>query len=188
MTLLNKFTIFAVLTCCFSLITIQTNQASASSEKPKEDCTFEAMGFNENSNIAQVYFYTGTCNYRNADYAEAAKYWKKLALLDDVDPEYQELQVTTLNNLGYLMFFGFGIKEDKQEALVYWHKGADLGEVETEYHLCHAYADKEVSTYNPEKGLIHCKKAKPFYDSIEEPDEDLITIRNQINRYLEALQ
>ena len=153
----------------------------------EEDCSLENIGLTDESNIAEKLFFTGTCNYRNKNYAESARLWKKLASLDNVDTQYREYQIDTLNNLGYLTFFGYGLKEDKESAISYWNKAISLGHYESEYHLCHAYADKEVATYDPIKAKPHCEKARLIYKGIENKDEDAEVILNHIEKYISGL-
>lgn len=146
----------------------------------KEDCSLEALDLDESSNIAEILFYTGTCHYRNEDYELAVKNWSELSALKNIDPEYEELQIDTLNNLGYMKFFGYGTPEDKDIALDYWKKAVLLGHLESEYHLCHAYADKEEPTYHLAKAQKHCKKALLIYKGMEDPDDEIL---RQIEEY-----
>lgn len=154
----------------------------------KESCTLESIGLNSKSALAERLFYTGTCNYRNANYEKAVHSWVQLANLKNIDPELIELQIDVLNNLGFMMFFGHGIEEDKQKAISYWKKAVSLGHTESEYHLCHAYADRGAPTYNPKRAMPHCKKAKLLYQSKKIENEDEKVIINQINKYMDQLE
>lgn len=132
-------------------------------------------------------FYVGTCNYRNGDYEDAAKQWRALVTIESIDSKYHELQVSAHNNLGYLLFFGYGLDENKTEALDHWDKAISLGHTESEYHLCHAYGDIGVSTYDPVKAQLHCEKAELIYKGIENRDEDQETILKSIREYRNKL-
>ena len=150
----------------------------------KEDCSLKAINLDKDSNIAEQLFYTGTCHYRNEDYAPAVESWKKLSALENIEPEYEELQIDVLNNLGYMMFFGYGTEQDQEKAITYWQKAIMMGHEEAEYHLCHAYADKDESTYNLHKARQHCKKALLIYRGMEKPNKEIL---KDINRYLKMI-
>lgn len=154
----------------------------------EESCSLQEADLTPESPLAQRLFYVGTCHYRKKEYAEAVQHWKKLSVLTNVEPEYVELQTSSLNNLGYMLFFGYGIAKDEDEALTYWHKAIGLGHIESEYHLCHAYADSEASTYSPVKALPHCEKSKLLYQGMPEKTSDEVHILKQINHYLEQLK
>jgi TPR repeat protein len=153
-----------------------------------ESCELKDLDLVSESSLPERLFYQGTCHYRNKDYEKSIVLWRKLSKLQGIDAEYNELQISSLNNLGYLLFFGYGTKENKLEALQYWKKAISLGHTEAEYHLCHAYADNEVSTYDRIKAIPHCQKAKLIYQGIEEPDKDDEIILNQINKYLSQVR
>lgn len=150
-----------------------------------EDCSDESIGLNESSHIVENLFYRGTCHYRNEEYDLSAKYWSELSELEGVEDKYQEYQIDSLNNLGYLKFFGYGVTEDKESALKYWKKAILLGHYESEYHLCHAYADKDQPTFNYALGKKHCEKAFLIYNGMEDPDHEIM---NQIKNYKSELR
>lgn len=151
----------------------------------KEDCSLEALNLSNRSNIAERLFYTGTCHYRNQDYQLSAQAWQQLAEHNAVDREYQELQIDVLNNLGYLMFFGLGIEKNQAKAIEYWKKAISLGQTESEYHLCHAYADRSQPTYDRDNAKIHCKKAILIYRGMQPRDEEILSY---IEKYYEQVK
>lgn len=153
-----------------------------------EICSLEEIKLTADSAQEEKLFYTGTCYYRYEQYEKSVALWRELSQLKAVAPEYVELQINVLNNLGYMLFFGYGVDENKAEAIAYWNKAIGLGHTEAEYHLCHAYADSEVSTYNPTKALPHCEKAKLIYQGMEEKNKDEKIILEQINKYLNHLK
>jgi TPR repeat protein len=153
----------------------------------KEDCSSEALDFSENEDIEVELFYTGTCHYRNEDYEQSAKNWEKLAAITNINPKHKELQVSVLNNLAYLKFFGLGINKSQHQAIEYWTKAVSLGHIEAEFHLCHAFGDSEQSTFEREKAILHCDKAFLIYNGIEEPDESDKQILDTIKKYRSEL-
>ena len=151
----------------------------------QEDCSPESIGLESSSHIIEKLFYSGTCHYRNEEYDLSAKYWGELSELKNVEEEYQELQIDSLNNLGYLKFYGYGIAEDKEAAVSYWKKAILLGHYESEFHLCHAYADKDEPTYNYSLGKKHCEKAFLIYNGMEKPDKEIMA---SIKKYRSKLK
>ena len=149
-----------------------------------DSCTLSEVGLNEESKQPEKLFYIGTCNYRNQKYSESVRLWKQLIELKNIDAEFIELQIDAMNNLGFMLFSGYGVGEDKKLAIEYWEKAISLGHTESEYHLCHAHADKKVSTYNPVKARLHCRKAKLIYQGIEKKSKDDELVLKQINNHL----
>lgn len=153
-----------------------------------ESCSLAEVKLSEDSVQAEKLFYVGTCHYRKKEYTTSVALWKELSLLENIEPKYVELQISALNNLGYMFFFGYGIGENKPEAIKYWNQAIALGHTEAEYHLCHAYADAKVSTYSPVKALPHCEKAKLIYQGIENKSNDEKVMLKQINNYIKQLK
>lgn len=153
----------------------------------KGSCTDEDIGLTPSAHLAERLFYTGTCHYRNGEYHKSVDLWGRLAKIENIDPRYNELQISAFNNLGYMLFFGNGVQENKAKAIEYWNKAISSGHTEAEYHLCHAYADVKVSTYNPVLARPHCEKARLIYQGIKQPDADEQVILKQIVGYLTQL-
>ncbi|MBV1908067.1 MAG: hypothetical protein KUG78_02030 [Kangiellaceae bacterium] len=153
----------------------------------KETCDLKGIGLPENAAKPEQLYYLGTCHYRNQDYSKSVELWSELSRIKNLDPSFAELQINSLNNLGYLLFFGFGTHEDKKAAIDHWSKAISLGQTESEYHLCHAYGDKGASTYEPMKALSHCKKARLIYRGIEDKNDDVTQTLERINFYLKEL-
>lgn len=154
----------------------------------KESCQPQAIGLDSESPIVKKLYYTGTCHYRNGDYQAAANEWQKLATLKDIPEQYTELQVSSLNNLGYLLFFGYGVERDQTKAITYWRKAVSLGNTEAEYHLCHAYGDSDQPTYDPDEALPHCNKAKTIYSDLVKRDANEEEILSQIEKYIATIK
>jgi TPR repeat protein len=150
----------------------------------KESCTDESIGLDDSSHFTEKLYYRGTCHYRNEEYDLSAKYWGDLSDLGDIEERYEGFQIDSLNNLGYLKFYGLGISEDKTGAVFYWKKAISLGHYESEFHLCHAYADKDEPTFNYALGKKHCEKAFLIYNGMEETDEEIM---KSIKKYRSSL-
>lgn len=144
------------------------------------ECGLEDIGLEHSSNRAEKLFYTGTCHYRNEDYVLAVEKWEELLSLEGIDPEYEELQIDALNNLGFMLFFGYGTEKDKAGAVGYWKSAILMGHEESEYHLCHAYAEKDQPTFHLAKARKHCRKALLIYRGMDDPDEEIL---QQIKKY-----
>ena len=140
----------------------------------KEACDLASIGLDQDSPLAEQLFYTGTCHFRNKDYDRSVESWSKLTSLENVAPEYEELQIDVLNNLGYMKFFGYGTEKDQWTAIEYWKQAILMGHEEAEYHLCHAYADHNEPTYTLARARKHCKKALLIYNGMEKPDLEIL--------------
>ena len=157
---------------------------TASGAFAKEKCDLESIDLNEDSSKIEQYFYSGTCNYRNKDYALSVENWEILASLKPQSPTDEELKVDVLNNLGYMKFFGLGTEKKQDAAIKIWQEAILLGHYESEFHLCHAYADKDESTFNLAKARKHCEKAKLIYKGKEDSDPEILS---DIESYLEQV-
>ncbi|MEX2963468.1 sel1 repeat family protein [Microbulbifer sp. TYP-18] len=154
----------------------------------EESCELKDIGLNRGSPLIEKYYYLGTCQFRNEEYAKAAQNWTEVAEQTEVKPGFVELQLNAFNNLGYLMFFGYGVDKNQEEAIEYWTKAIALGHEEAEYHLCHAYGDEKQSTYDPKKAIPHCEKARFLYQGDQSIDQTNDFILNQIKGYLAELK
>lgn len=170
-----------------SLLTFFVLTSLSAFSQGKEDCSLKAIGLSNDDDIAHQLYYTGTCHYRNGEYGKSANSWEKLAVLEEVNPDSKKLQINILNNLGYLMFFGYGIEENKEKAIEFWKKAISLGQYESEYHLCHAFADSDEPTYNKVKAKKHCDKAYLIYSDLENTPEADAEILKQIKEYRERI-
>lgn len=153
----------------------------------KEDCSIEAIGLAQDADKAQKLYYTGTCHYRNGEYDKSAVSWEALATMEQVKPDYIGLQSDVLNNLGYLLFFGYGVPENKTQAIDYWKKAITLGQYESEYHLCHAHADMTQPTFNKVMGKKYCDKAYLIYNGIDQQSESKDEILKNIKHFRSLL-
>jgi TPR repeat protein len=72
----------------------------------------------------------GVQAYKTKNYTEAVTQWSRAVENGDV---------TAMNNLGYLVFNGLGIKKDEQQAISLWHTAATKGQSESQWHLGAVY-------------------------------------------------
>lgn len=72
----------------------------------------------------------GVGAFRVKDYAAARGHWLKAS---------EEGEVSALNNLGYLLFYGLGGELDQDRAVVLWKRAALMGHSEAQWHLGHAF-------------------------------------------------
>jgi len=158
------------------------------SSAAKESCELDDVGLDSEASKVEKLFYVGTCHYRNEDYEKAAVNWSALTSENETSDSDNELIISANNNLGYLLFFGYGVQQNQEKALVHWSYAISLGHSESEFHLCHAYADKKQSTFTPNKAKMHCKKAQLIYQGIEDPDKDEMLMLKQIKSYLTDLE
>ena len=149
-----------------------------------EACDENALGLESSDSTITRLFYTGTCHYRNRAYGDAVTYWQQIPLLDPANADEQALSLHSLNNLGYLLFFGLGVEEDKSTALEYWQTATEQGHDEAVYHLCHAYADVDQPTYDSYQAKPYCQKAKRIYLDKQREDD---VILEAIDGYLKQL-
>ena len=151
----------------FTLIILIFSLSAYSAEK----CQIEDAGEELLANDPKCVYFSGTKAFRNKNYELAAKYWEQIILLTPTSYEHLELKIDALNNLGYLLFYGDGINQNQNKAIEYWEKAASMGHLESEFHLCHGYADRNEQTYNKNRALLHCYKAQLIYQGITNPED-----------------
>lgn len=175
-TILNKFAFIAVvITASLFIYKHFLN---------KEDCSLKALQLVESPLVAEQLFFSGTCYFRNKEFSKAAAHWDELLQLENTRTDREDFRTSTLNNLGYLYFFGFGVKEDKSRAVEYWQQAALSGHHEAEYHLCHAHAEKEEPTYDVVKARNHCKKALLIYHQKTKSNDRILSDLENYNSAL----
>ncbi len=152
----------------------------------EEACTIEELDLKQDSTIEDVIYYTGTCNFRNKSYQKAAHNWEKLINMK-IAPEQLELQVSAMNNLGFLYYMGWGVKENVNTAVKYWKRAISFGHIEAEYHLCHSYSNKKLSVYNTQLARMHCNKAQLLYEALNNKNKDEQEILDEINTHLKSV-
>ena len=74
----------------------------------------------------------GVNAYRVKDYVSARLHWAKAV---------EEHELSALNNLGYLLYYGLGGNADESRAVQLWTQAAELGHSESQWHLGYAYQD-----------------------------------------------
>jgi TPR repeat protein len=88
---------------------------------------------------AESEYNQGVEAYRVKDYAAARLHWSKAV---------EERELSALNNLGYLLYYGLGGNADEARAVQLWTQAAELGHSESQWHLGRAYEDGTGTTHN----------------------------------------
>ena len=90
--------------------------------------------------VAQESAYNkGVGAYQARNYAQARLHWTQAI---------EEGEVSALNNLGYLLYYGLGGEADPKRAVSLWKKGALAGHSEAQWHLGKALEDGKAVTRN----------------------------------------
>ena len=72
----------------------------------------------------------GVQAYQKKDYSEAAAQWKKSVVRGNVD---------AMNNLAFLLYYGYGVTKDLDAAIELWRAASFAGNSEAQWHLGRAY-------------------------------------------------
>jgi len=72
----------------------------------------------------------GVDAYKKRNYSEAAAQWTKSVAHGDTE---------AMNNLGYLLYNGYGVAKDTDRAVKLWRVASEAGESESQWHLGTAY-------------------------------------------------
>jgi TPR repeat protein len=75
-------------------------------------------------------FNLGVAAYKKRNYSEAAAQWTK---------EVARGNTRAMNNLGYLLYNGYGVDKDTDRAIKLWRVASEAGESESQWHLGRAY-------------------------------------------------
>lgn len=72
----------------------------------------------------------GVDAYRAEDYSKAFEHWSAAAARGELN---------ALNNLGFLLYNGFGVEQSQVEAVKLWRIASFAGHSESQWHLASAY-------------------------------------------------
>lgn len=100
---------------------------------------------------ADCQFYLGTKAYRHQRFALAAAHWQEV--LDLPLESAAELRAKAQSTLGFLYFYGKGLKQDKTRAIRLWQAAAQQGAAEAFLHLGHAYQQDDFFARDPVTAL-----------------------------------
>lgn len=89
--------------------------------------------------------------FNKHDYKKAATIFEGLAKKGNVKANYQ---------MGTMYYFGIGVKEDNVKAVPYFEHAAKKGNTPSMEYLCEIYQIKTSKTFNLDKSIEWCKKAK----------------------------
>ena len=154
--------------------------ASSANAAPCQEPKLEAVF----SDHPECRFYKGTRHFREKEYSSALQEWLAVVDAKDMPKEFEYLQLSAQNNLGYLHYMGLGVKQNSELAIQqYWLPAEKAGHEEAAYHLCHAYADE-----NRKLALGYCREALRRYGKLSEADEDNSEVVAQIRRYISRLE
>ncbi len=151
--------------------------ASTASAAPCQEPKLESVP----STDAECYFYKGTRHFRAQEYSAALKEWLALVDKTDIPVESEHFRANAQNNIGFLYYMGWGVKQSPEIAIErYWLPAAKAGHAEAAYHLCHAYADE-----GNQIALGYCREALRRYEKSERTDSEAVA---QIREYISHLE
>ena len=79
---------------------------------------------------AETTYNLGVVAYKERNYTEAAAQWTKLVARGNIK---------AMNNLAFLLYYGYGVDKDTYRAVELWRVASDAGESEAQWHLGGAY-------------------------------------------------
>lgn len=167
--------IFAVATL-IALGGISSIASAAACEEPK----LESVP----STHPECYFYKGTRHFRAKEYSAALEAWLAVVNQKNLPKELEYLRVDAQNNLGFLYYMGWGVKQNSALAIErFWQPAEKAGHDEAAYHLCHSYVDE-----GSKLALGYCREALRRYTKGGRTDSDDSEVVAQIRKYLSRLE
>lgn len=82
--------------------------AATVSAAPCKEPKLESMS----SSHPECLFFKGTRHFRAKEYLAASQEWLALVHATDIPKEFEHLRVDAQNNLGYLFYMGWGVKQN----------------------------------------------------------------------------
>ena len=79
---------------------------------------------------AETPYNLGVAAYKKRNYSEAVAQWTKSVASGNTE---------AMNNLGYLLYNGYGVDKDIDRAIKLWRVASEAGESESQWHLGRAY-------------------------------------------------
>ncbi|MYN25625.1 sel1 repeat family protein [Duganella levis] len=153
--------------------------ASAAAAAPCQEPKLESVP----STHTECYFYKGTSHFRAEEYSAALKEWLVIVDKADIPIELEHFRASAQNNIGFLYYMGWGVKQSSEIAIAYWLPAAKAGHDEATYHLCHAYADA-----GSKLALGYCREALRRYNRTGSTDSEDSEVVAQIREYISRLE
>lgn len=114
-----------------------------------------AMSLNAAAESQDIKEYNlGVDAYRARNYTEARRHWSK-AVDHGVRDAY--------NNLGFLLYNGFGGDKDAARAVALWRDAAMMGNAESQWHLASAYEEGKGTVRNQVEAYAWYECAQAAY-------------------------
>lgn len=168
----HKFTITAFVT----LVGIASTATAAPCQEPR----LESVP----STHTECHFYKGTRHFREKEYSAALREWLALVDKKDIPKELEHYRASAQNNIGFLYYMGWGVKQNSALAIErYWLPAEKAGLDEASYHLCHAYADE-----GNKLALGYCREALRRYSQSGRADSSSSEVVAQIRKHLSRLE
>ena len=142
-----------------------------------------ALSFNAAAASRDIKEYNlGVDAYRAKNYTEARRHWNK-AVDQGVRDAY--------NNLGFLLYNGFGGDQDTVRAVALWRDAAMLGNAESQWHLASAYEEGKGTVRNQIEAYAWYECAQAAYRAESGGKQEASEITRDIDvampRVLEAI-
>jgi TPR repeat protein len=161
-----------------SLLVVFSAFVTTASAAPCQEPKLESLS----GSHPECHLFKGTRHFRAKEYSAASHEWLAVVDAKDMPKEFEHLRVDAQNNLGYLFYMGWGVKQDRERAMQqYWLPADKAGHEEAAYHLCHAYAED-----NSRLALGYCREALRRYGKIESAESGEVVA--QLRRYISRLE
>jgi TPR repeat protein len=159
-----------------SIVGIASNATAAACQEPQLESV--------SSTDTECYFYKGTKHFRAKEYSAALNEWLAIVDKTDIPVEFEHFRASAQNNIGFLYYMGWGVKQNSEIAIErYWLPAEKAGHEEAAYHLCHAYADE-----GNELALGHCREALRRYNKGGSADSEDSEVVAQLREYIAHLE
>lgn len=184
----------AVMLCCLSSQCAAATTDKVTTKQHKASTATAATAAVEPCPLGDSYgdytsatcqFYLGTKAYRHQRFTLAAAHWQEVLELPPTSAP--ALRASAQNTLGFLYFYGKGIKQNKAQGIRLWQAAAQQGAPEAFLHLGHAYQHADFYDRDPVTALawyLAMQRKYPTIADINADDQAIWTEAQQQARQL----
>lgn len=133
-------------------------------------------------------FFSGTQHFRGKEYPRALALWQQLAELPEMSAELEAYRLDAYNNVGFLLYMGWGTAPQRQKSLQLWQSAYKAGHAEATYHLCHFYGEPAEPEYEPALALRYCREALLRYKKLGDRPGQSEAVVKQLELYVSRLE
>ena len=137
-----------------------------------KDACLPTSSQSEKRDDLECRFTLGRTAYGRKDYKQAAEHWGSVVRANPNSERDKTIIAIAHGTLGYLFYYGKGVKEDRKRAVELYKTAVRLGDLESRQHLGFAFSDQTNDFYDPVTAYAWYRSVEHHYKIILEEETD----------------